>query len=152
MDHQRNGARSRRTRTAYRLHSDRVIHSSLAVSKQLITAAPFQHVIRGSRSCNDTNISISKFNRHEKRLSITMCKRNMEIEPNCTSRDTMNRFCCGEQSSNVHAGGEKSLLKITTITYMIRRKYKRPGYETCRKTFLVAFQQTPQICETFSII
>jgi len=48
----KNGARSRKTRTAYRVHSDLLIHSSLAVSRQLITAAPFQHVVVGSASCN----------------------------------------------------------------------------------------------------
>jgi len=50
----KNGARSRSTLTACRVHSDLLIHSSLAVSRQLMTAAPFQQVIVGSKSCSTT--------------------------------------------------------------------------------------------------
>ena len=59
VNYQRNGARSRSTLTAYLAHSALLIHSSLAVSRQLITAAPFQHVSVGSASYNHTDLQFT---------------------------------------------------------------------------------------------
>jgi len=50
----KNDALSRSTRMAYLAHSDLLIHSSFAVSRQLITAAPFQQVIVDSTSYTHT--------------------------------------------------------------------------------------------------
>jgi len=66
----KNGARSRNTRTAYRVHSDLVIHSSLAVSRQLITAAPFQHVIVGSTSWTQPTHTHKTIRRRTRRFHI----------------------------------------------------------------------------------